>query len=90
MATSYCLSVLNAVAAQDFQGPFALRPEAQDQRIWRSFRENACEAPARAIGYLDLFVGNEPNWAQPDWAPARARMRRALARLPGDAAARLH
>lgn len=90
LATSYCLSVLNAVATQDFQAPFALRPEAEDLRTWQSFRENIREEASRAVGFLDLFVGNQPNWEQPDWAPARPRMRRALARMRGNAAMRLH
>jgi hypothetical protein len=90
LATSYCISVLNAVAAQDFQDPFALTPAAEDLRTWRSFRENIRENPSCAVGFLDLFVGNDPNWEQPDWAPARPKMRRALARLSGDATARLH
>ena len=89
LATSYCLSVLNAVAAQDFGEPFRLSPAARDPRIWQSFRENIRQDPASAVGFLDLFVGNEPNWAQPDWAPARPSVKRALARA-SRAAARLH
>ncbi len=80
LATSYCLSVLNAVAKQDFHKGFSLGAECEDVRIWRSFRENVSEEPSRAVGFLDLFVGNQPNWAQPDWAPARPGVRRAVAR----------
>ena len=80
LATSYCLSVLNAVAAQDFHKPFRLGPESDDIRVWQSFRENVREEPSRAVGFLDLFIGNQPNWAQPDWAPARPKVRWALAR----------
>lgn len=78
LATSYCVSVLNAVAAQDFAEPFRLGVEARDPRVWHSFRENIREEPSRAIGFLDLFVGNVPNWEQPGFAPARPAFRRAL------------
>ena len=90
LATSYCLSVLNAVASQDFHEPFALGPECEDLRVWLSFRENVSAEPARAVGFLDLFVGNQPNWAQPDWAPARPGVRRAMARVAAPPTRMLH
>ena len=89
LSTTYCLSVLNAMAAQDFGAPFRLSAAARDPRVWESFRENVRQEPARAVGYLDLFVGNEPNWDQPDWAPARPELRRALAKA-SRATTRLH
>ena len=79
LASSYCVSVLNAVAAQDFAAPFRLSPEAYDRRMWASFRENSREDPSRAIGFLDLIVGNSPHWTQPGFAPARPAFRTALA-----------
>ncbi len=90
VATSYCVSVLNAVARQDFEQGFVLQPEAADLRVWQSFRENVAEEPARAVAFMDMFLGFEPNWAQPEWAPARPRMRRALERAAAASHPRLH
>jgi hypothetical protein len=72
LATSYCLSVLDAVLEQEGLETFDLSQAAQDLNVWQSFRENVLADPSLAIPYLDLFIGNEPNWTQPTWARARS------------------
>jgi hypothetical protein len=44
---------------------------AREMRTWWSFRENAQEEPARAIGFFDLFLGNEPHWQNLESFPSR-------------------
>jgi hypothetical protein len=75
--TSYCLSVLNAVMVQDFDSVLEVEPVADDIRTWWTFRENTSEDAALAIGFLDMFVGRKPNWAEPEFAQARAGMQAA-------------
>ncbi len=78
LATAYCVSVLDAVLAQEGFDGVRLSPTVDDPTIWQSFRENTAEDPRLAIPYFDLFVGNEPNWVQPTWARARPQQQRAL------------
>ncbi len=73
--TSFCLSVLNAVLQQDFDSAVELKPIVQDLSAWWSFRENATEDASLAVGFLDTFIGNEPNWLQPNFALARSGMK---------------
>ena len=73
--TSFCLSVLNAVMVQDFDSVVELKPIVQDLGAWWSFRENTTEDSSLAVGFLDTFVGNEPNWIQPNFALARHGMK---------------
>jgi hypothetical protein len=78
LATAYCVSVLDAVLAQEGFDGVCLSPAVDDPAIWQSFHENAAEDPRLAIPYFDLFIGNEPNWIQPTWARARPAQARAL------------
>ncbi len=71
LATSYCLSLLDAVLDQEGFETFSLASAAGDTGVWKSFRENVTEDPRLAIPYLDLFIGNEPNWQTPTWARSR-------------------
>lgn len=77
LATAYCVSVLDAVLAQEGFDGVQLSTAVDDPAIWQSFRENTTEDSRLAIPYFDLFIGNEPNWVQPTWA--RARPAQALA-----------
>ena len=61
----FCLDVRGQVIAADFHGAQRLAPALEDVRTWWSFRENAIEDPSRAIGFLDLFAGEEPDWSAP-------------------------
>lgn len=78
MATNYCLCVLSAVLEQEGMA-LTLPDLANDLRTWWSYRENVVEDPARAIAFLDLFIGNEPNWFMPDSVASRAAIKRAVA-----------
>ena len=62
---AYCLNVRSAVLAQDFDEALALTPDLSNIRDWWSFKENVTEDPSLAIAFLDLFAGEEPNWASP-------------------------
>ncbi len=74
-ATVYCLTVLDVVMRQEGMPGLELRPEAGDLRTWASFRENCREAPSLAVPFLDLFLGNQPNWTLPTDASARPHTR---------------
>lgn len=73
--TSFCLSVLNAVMQQDFDSIIELKPVVEDLGTWWSFRENVSEDASLAVSFLDIFIGNEPNWTQPGFAHARQGMK---------------
>ncbi len=81
LATAYCVSVLDAVLAQEGFDGVRLSPTVDNPAIWQSFRENVAEDPRLAIPYFDLFIGNEPNWIQPTWARARPAQERTLDQL---------
>ena len=74
--TSYCVSVLQAVMSQETKQALPLSEIAQDLRNWWSFRENVREDLWSAVGFFDLFVGNEPNWLTPSIAADRPAMRK--------------
>ncbi|MEM7643686.1 MAG: hypothetical protein AAF366_14310 [Pseudomonadota bacterium] len=63
--TAYCLNIRNIVLQEKIEAAPGDVPEMDDLRVWESFRENAHEDPARAIAFLDLFSGGEPDWAAP-------------------------
>ncbi len=75
LVMSYCASVVNSVAIQDFCAPFALEPAARDLRVWWSFRDDVRNDPSCIIGYLDLFFGNAPQWTKPDLFVERLKHR---------------
>jgi hypothetical protein len=77
IATNYCLCVLAAVLEQEGMD-LTLSDVANDLRTWWSYRENIGEDPDRAIAFLDLFAGAEPNWYMPDSVSGRAAIKRAL------------
>ena len=67
------------VAGLDQEGMApTLLATADGLRTWWSFRENASQDPARAMGFLDLFTGSDPNWFMLDAAGSRNAMKQAL------------
>ena len=80
--TNFCLSVLNAVMQQDFDSVVEMQPIIEDLGTWWSFRENATEDASLAVGFLDTFIGNEPNWVQPGFAAARHCMKPVAITIP--------
>lgn len=66
VCTTFCLGVRAAVFAQEFDASTQIAPEFDEARTWWSFFENVGEDAARAAGFFQLFVGNEPDWLMPD------------------------
>lgn len=75
--TVFCLNVRAAVLEQEFDAETGLTPEFFSLRQWWSFRENAASEPNAAMGFFDVFTGNNPEWQMPD--SFRQRLNRALA-----------
>ena len=73
--TGYCLTILQAVLLQEYGESPAVPELIDDLRVWWSFRENVGEDLASALGFFDLFVGIQPNWAFPTVAAQRPAMR---------------
>ena len=63
---SFCLRLRGLVLAQDFEDTLPSQPVSRDLRTWWSFRENLMIDPSRAIAFLDIFAGEEPDWDMPD------------------------
>lgn len=63
---AFCLNVRGLVLEADYH--FEQHPSdvLNDTRTWWSFRENVHEDPSLAIGFLDLFAGDEPEWNMPE------------------------
>lgn len=78
VCTNYCLNILAAVLEQEGM-PLTLPAVADDLRTWWSYKENVAEDPAKAIAFLDLLTGNEPNWFMPESVTGRSAMKRAIA-----------
>lgn len=75
--TVFCLNIRAAVLEQEFHAETALTPDFFSLRQWWSFRENARTDPNAAMGFFDVFTGNNPEWQMPD--SFRQRLNRALA-----------
>lgn len=63
--TVFCINMRAAVLAQEFGAASEVAPEFFDQRVWESFRENVAEQASRAVGFLEMFTGGQPDWATP-------------------------
>ena len=63
--TVFCVNVLSAVLAQEFDATTEVVPSFSDIRSWWSFRENAAEQASSVIGFFDIFVGQSPDWQMP-------------------------
>jgi hypothetical protein len=72
---NYCVTIVRAILASDFDRTVALDPSFTDLRIWESFRENVGADAALAIPFFDLLVGGAPNWTSPTSFLSRARTR---------------
>lgn len=65
-ATMFCLALHDEMVSEEFDAQSRRDATFGDLRTWWSFRENIEEDPVRAIGFMDLFLGNEPEWTMPD------------------------
>lgn len=63
--TVFCVNVLSAVLAQEFDAGTDVVPSFYDIRSWWSFRENAAEQASSVVGFFEQFVGEEPDWEMP-------------------------
>jgi hypothetical protein len=77
--TVFCVNVLSAVLAQEFDTRTDVVPSFFDIRSWWSFRENAAEQVSSVVGFFDLFLGEEPDWEMP--TVFRDKLRRRLGTL---------
>lgn len=75
--TIFCLNIRAAVLEQEFHLETSLTPDFFSLRQWWSFRENAKADPNAAMGFFDVFTGNNPEWQMPN--SFRQRLNRALA-----------
>lgn len=69
--TMFCLSVHSAAMAQEFQAGTDIDPAIDDLRHWWSFKENALQDSSFSAGFLQMLIGQQPNWAMPDVFRAR-------------------
>ena len=69
--TTFCLSVHSAAMAQEFHAATEIDPAIDDLRHWWSFRENALKDAGFSAGFLQLLLGQQPNWVMPDVFRAR-------------------
>ena len=75
---TYCLSLVQAILAQDFDVRIDDNPQLKDVRLWESFRENFKQDPETAIGFFDVFMGVEPNWSFPQYFSSRPAVKAAM------------
>lgn len=64
--TLFCLNVRSAVVEQEFDAETKTTPDFFSIRQWWSFRENVAEDANTAMGFFDVFTGNNPEWQMPD------------------------
>ena len=69
--TMFCLSVHAAAIAQEFQESTDVDPSIDDLRHWWSFKENALRDAGFSAGFLQMLLGQQPNWVMPDVFRAR-------------------
>jgi hypothetical protein len=71
VCTLFCLTVHSAAAEQEFHARPGVAPAFDDLRHWWSFRENIRQDNGFSVGFLQLLLGHQPNWALPDVFRAR-------------------
>lgn len=69
--TMFCMSVHAAAMAQEFHAGTEIDPSFDDLRHWWAFRENAGRDAGFSAGFLQMVLGNQPNWMFPDVFRAR-------------------
>lgn len=71
VCTLFCLTVHAAAAEQEFHDRPGMAPAFDDLRHWWSFRENIRKDNSFSVGFLQMLLGHQPNWAMPDVFRAR-------------------
>ncbi|MGB8814021.1 MAG: hypothetical protein WCC57_12640 [Paracoccaceae bacterium] len=80
VCTLFCLTVHAAAAEQEFHDRPDVTPAVDDLRHWWSFRENIRQDNSFSVGFLQLLLGHQPNWAMPD--VFRARLQKEISATP--------
>jgi hypothetical protein len=65
ICTMFCLRVHAAALQQEFRSQPDVAPDIKDLRHWWSFRENAAQDASFSVGFLQMLLGNQPDWAMP-------------------------
>lgn len=79
---SYCLGITLTVIEQEGQRLPPLSDHTDDPRLWHSFKENARDNPDFAIPFIDLLMGQTPNWTEPTLPDQRPAMKDGYNRIP--------
>jgi hypothetical protein len=74
----FCLSDHAAAMAQEYDAAPDVAPAVEDLRHWWSFRENADEDARFSAEFLQLLLGQTPNWSMPDVFRERLRVESGL------------
>lgn len=69
--TMFCVSIHAAAMEQEFHAATEVDPAIDDLRHWWSFRENVRQDASFSAGFLQMVLGNQPNWMMPDVFRAR-------------------
>ena len=77
VCTLFCLTVHAAAMEQEFRHRPDLAPEINDLRQWWSFRENVADDASFSVGFLQMLLGRQPDWAMP--GIFRSKLQRELA-----------
>jgi hypothetical protein len=80
--TCFCLSIHAAAMEQEFHAGTEVAAEIDDLRQWWSFRENAVRDASFSAGFLQMMLGQQPNWVLPD--VFRARVAQEIETVPAD------
>jgi hypothetical protein len=67
----FCISIHGAAMEQEFHVKTEVAPVIEDLSAWWSFRENAGRDAGFSAGFLQLLLGQQPNWMMPDVFRAR-------------------
>lgn len=65
VCTLFCLTIHAAAMEQEFRAHPDTSPDIADLRHWWSFRENIAEDSSFSVGFLQLLLGHQPDWAMP-------------------------
>lgn len=71
----YCLGVALTVIEQEGYRRPPFHDHTKDPRLWHSFNENARDNPDFAIPFIDLLLGQTPNWTEPTLPNERPAMK---------------
>lgn len=65
VCTLFCLTIHAAAMEQEYRSRPDTSPDIADLRHWWSFRENIAEDASFSVGFLQMLLGNQPDWVMP-------------------------